>query len=256
MSSHMAHAKILIVEDERIVAQDLRSRLEKMDYSVVAVVSTGREAIASAVELRPDIVLMDITLKGGMDGVAAADSIRERMEVPIIYVTAHSDETTLQRAKITEPFGYILKPFEERELHTTIEMALYKSSTDRRMRENQRWLSTTLQSIDDAVITTDTAGRIHLLNPVAERVTGWSSAQAVGRLLDEVCVLAPMGEAARGSDPAVVVVSLTGSRTSMDRHAGPGAASMRGITAPSKSTSPSICRIASPPAASRATSRE
>ncbi len=217
MSSHMAHAKILIVEDERIVAQDLRSRLEKMDYSVVAVVSTGREAIASAVELRPDIVLMDITLKGGMDGVAAADSIRERMEVPIIYVTAHSDETTLQRAKITEPFGYILKPFEERELHTTIEMALYKSSTDRRMRENQRWLSTTLQSIDDAVITTDTAGRIHLLNPVAERVTGWSSAQAVGRLLDEVCVLAPMGEAARGSDPAVVVVSLTGSRTSMDR---------------------------------------
>ena len=132
-------------------------------------------------ELQPDLVLMDITLKGAMDGVEAAKAIGRSSDIPVIFMTAHSDDVTLQRAKMTGPFGYILKPLEERELHTTIEMALYKSVTDRRLRENERWLSTTLGSIEDAVITTDAAGIIRLVNPVAEMMTGWTKDEALGQ---------------------------------------------------------------------------
>jgi two-component system cell cycle sensor histidine kinase/response regulator CckA len=140
----MQKAKILIVEDERIVASDLRNRIERLGYAVVGMAGTGEEAIEMASATQPDLVLMDITLQGKIDGVEAADQIRRLHEIPVVYVTAHSDEHTLQRAKITEPFGYVLKPFEERELHTTMEMALYKSSTDRRLRDNERWLATRL----------------------------------------------------------------------------------------------------------------
>jgi PAS domain S-box-containing protein len=178
--------QILVVEDENIVALDIQNRLTKIGYAVPAVCSSGEEAITKACELRPDLILMDIRLKGEMDGVTAAEMIHTKLDVPIIYVTAYADETTLQRAKITTPYGYLLKPFEERELHSTIEMALYKHRTERKIVESERWLSTTLNSIGDAVVATDVHGRINFLNSVAETLTGWSASEAMGQDLPAI----------------------------------------------------------------------
>ncbi len=173
--------QILIVEDEKIVALDIQNRLKKLGYGVLDLVATGPAAIAAAAELRPDLVLMDIMLKGEMDGITAAAQIRAELDLPVIYLTALADEATLQRAKITEPYGYLLKPFEERELHSAIEMALYKYRLEKRLRDSERWLNATLNSIGEAVIATDDQGRIKFMNPVAEKLTGWSQAEALGR---------------------------------------------------------------------------
>ena len=122
----MANEKILIVEDEGIVILHIRKALESLGYIVADIVSSGEEAIIKATEIRPDLVLMDIVLKGAIDGIEAADKIRAILSIPVIYLTAHADEGTLQRAKVTEPFGYIVKPFRERDLQIAIEFALYK----------------------------------------------------------------------------------------------------------------------------------
>ena len=213
----MPRARILIVEDERIVANDLRGRLDRIGYDVVGMACTGADAIALASEHLPDIVLMDITLKGAMDGVEAAEAIGRTSDIPVIFMTAHSDDVTLQRAKLTGPFGYILKPLEERELHTTIEMALYKSTMDRRLRENEHWLSTTLGSIADAVISTDAAGIIRLLNPVAEMMTGWTKDAALGRHINDVCQLeAGTGRGAQEA-PFVLLMGRDGRRTPVEQ---------------------------------------
>ncbi len=183
----MAQTKILVVEDEKIVAADLQQRLRGFGYVVIGIASTGEGAIQAVRDLRPELILMDITLKGGMDGIEAAERIRKERDLPIVYVTAHADSKTLERAKVTSPFGYILKPFEERDLYTTIEMAVYKHATDRRLQENERLLSTTLRSIADGVVTTDQEGLVAFLNPVAERLTGWKQEDALGKELAEVC---------------------------------------------------------------------
>ncbi len=124
---------------------------------------------------------MDIWLKGPIDGIEAAEAIRHQHDVPVVYLTAHSDPATLARAKLTGPFGYILKPFEERELATQIEMALYRHQADRQLRQQREWLRVTLTSIGDAVIATDAEGRITFVNPVAESLTGWNAEQAAGQ---------------------------------------------------------------------------
>ncbi len=177
--------KIVIVEDESIVAKDIKKRLQNLGYTVSAVVSSGEEALEVA-EGNPDLYLMDIVLRGGIDGITAAERLRTQFGIPVIYVTAYADEKTLGRAKMTEPYGYILKPFEDRELHTAIEMALYKHEMEKKLRESQQWLSTTLKSIGDAVIATDTEGFITFMNPVAEALTGWNQKEAVGTFLSEV----------------------------------------------------------------------
>ena len=182
----MSAARILIVEDEGIVARDLRRSLERLGYQVVGLASTGEDAVTKAVEARPDLVLMDIRLGGSMDGVTAAQLIRKQQNLPVIYVTAFTDADTVNRAKVTEPFGYLLKPFEERELLAAIDMALYKHQMQKRLEDSERWLSATLRSIGDAVIATDPQGMIAFMNPVAERMTGWSQGDATGRPLDQV----------------------------------------------------------------------
>jgi PAS domain S-box-containing protein len=181
----VASARILVVEDEGIVAEEIRSRLKKLRYEA-AVASSGEEAIKKAEETRPDLVLMDIRLRGDIDGVEAAQEIRARFDIPVVYVTAYTDEATLQRAKTTEPYGYILKPFEDKELRTSIEVALYKHNIERRLRESERWLATTLRSIGDAVITTSAKGQVLFMNPVAEALTGWKDKEALGKQLTEV----------------------------------------------------------------------
>ena len=130
-------ANILIVENERVVALDIRCRLQSFGYAVADIVVSGEDAVARTSEIRPDLVLMDIKLKGDMDGVTAAEAIRLRFNIPVILITANSDPETLRRARITEPFGFILKPIDERDLHTTIEMAIYKHAADRKLRESE-----------------------------------------------------------------------------------------------------------------------
>ncbi len=186
----MANARLLVVEDESIVAKDIQNRLRNLGYDVPTVVAYGDKAVEKVAELHPDLVLMDIFLKGDMDGIQAAEQIRTRYDIPVIFLTAFADPKTLQRAKITEPFGYILKPFEERELLTAIEMALYKHGMEKKLKDSERWLSTTLKSIDDAIIATDTAGKIMLMNPVAEALTGWKEAESLGKDISGVfCIV-------------------------------------------------------------------
>ncbi len=127
----MANANVLVVEDENIVARDILAMLKGLGYGVAAVAASGEEAIEKATSRQPDVVLMDIVLKGRIDGVQAAQHIRDHLHIPVIYLTAYADEDTLQRAKVTEPFGYILKPFEERELHIAIELALYRHKMEK-----------------------------------------------------------------------------------------------------------------------------
>ena len=120
----MDNVQILIVEDEAIVSMDLRYKLEAMGYSVPAEINSGKEAVDAAARLQPDVVLMDIRLSGEMDGIEAAEEIRRRFDIPVVYLTSHSDEDTLARAKRTEPSGYILKPFFDAELRAVVEMAI------------------------------------------------------------------------------------------------------------------------------------
>jgi signal transduction histidine kinase len=131
---------VLIVEDEAIVAADLAKILRRLGYEISGLAARGEEAVALARDRHPDVVLMDIRLAGGMDGIEAAEQIRRLFDLPVVYLTAHSDRATLQRAKLTEPFGYILKPFEERELETHIEMALYKHQTEQKLRASEERL--------------------------------------------------------------------------------------------------------------------
>lgn len=140
----MAGEKILVVEDERIVARDIEKRLTKLGYNVVGSVASGEMAVEKATELRPDLILMDIQLKGHLDGIAAAEQIANTCEIPIIYLTAYADEDTLLRAKVTEPFGYIVKPFDERDLHVSIEIGLRRRLAEAAIRvalDKERQLS-------------------------------------------------------------------------------------------------------------------
>ncbi len=177
---------IFIVEDEKIVALDIAASLKSLGYNVIGMASSGSEAITKVREKVPDLILMDIRLKGEMDGISAAAKIRSEHDVPVIYLTAYADENTLSRAKHTEPYGYLLKPYEKRVLHSTIEMADYKRKMEGRIKDSERWLSTILNSIGDAVIATDTRGKIKFINPVAEQLTGWEQNSALGKELSSI----------------------------------------------------------------------
>lgn len=133
----MENVRILIVEDESLVAESIQMMLAKLGYDVSAMASSGEEAIQRAAETGPDLVLMDIALPGEIDGVEAAEEISARYDIPVVYLTAYADEETLQRAKITQPFGYVLKPFQRRELQSSIEMALYKHEMDKRLKNSE-----------------------------------------------------------------------------------------------------------------------
>ncbi|MCI0497904.1 MAG: response regulator [Thermoplasmata archaeon] len=136
-SGRPSRTRVMIVEDEKLVAEDVRRVLINMGYDVPSVVSSGEKAIEAVATAKPDIILMDIRLGKGIDGLETAERIGKVWDLPIIYLTAYADEDTLQRAKLTDPFGYVLKPFESRELHTTIQIALYKHGIESRLRESE-----------------------------------------------------------------------------------------------------------------------
>lgn len=182
----MTPTTILVVEDEQIIAMGIERQLKRMGYAVAGLAATGEEGVQMATTLRPNLVLMDIRLGAGLDGVEAAGVIRRRLNVPVVYLTAHSDDATLQRAKLTEPFGYILKPYEDNDLRIAIEMGLYKHQMEQRLRENEQWLAATLGSIGDGVIATDEHGQVRFMNSLAEQHTGWTQKDALGKDVREV----------------------------------------------------------------------
>ena len=185
----MRDQRILVVEDEVLIAEEIRERLTTEGFTVVAVADTGAAAIALAVEERPDLVLMDIRLKGPMDGVEAAEAIYERCGVPVVYLTAHSDQATLQRAKTRAAFGYVLKPFQIDNLLVAIDLGIHRAAVETRLHEHELTYATILGSIADAVIATDVAGRIRFMDGMAEQLTGWPAREAEGRALPTVVKL-------------------------------------------------------------------
>ncbi len=185
----MEKSKILLVEDEGLVARDLESMIRNLGYRVVGICSTGEEAIRLINIRRPDLVIMDIVLQGKMDGIKAANEIQRLFHLPIIFLTAHTDVATFQRAKVTNPLAFLHKPVEQKELLTVIEMALYKHRMEMKLQEKEEWLSTIIQGIADGVIATDAHGVITFMNPVAQVLTGWKSAEGSSRRIEDVIQL-------------------------------------------------------------------
>ncbi|MFO0673662.1 MAG: response regulator [Polyangiaceae bacterium] len=179
----------MVVEDEALIADDIQRTLTRLGYEVPITAATGREAIHAVSERRPSVVLMDIKLRGAMDGIEAAREIRKQFDVPIVYLTSHSDEGTLERAKGSDPYGYIVKPFSERELRTSIEIALHAHETIRSTVARERWFAHALHAVEDAVVVVDARGRVAFMNVAAEALSGSSYAEAAGHALSEVLVV-------------------------------------------------------------------
>jgi PAS domain S-box-containing protein len=192
--------RILVVEDEAIVAFDFKQRLQRLGYTIVGVAHDGEEAVWKTQSTKPDLILMDINLGDGISGIETAMLIRKNQDLPIIYVTANSDEDTVKRAVRSGPFGYILKPFEDRELETAIRMGLAKHVMDQRLKESESWFQATLTSIADGLIATDAEGRIKFFNPSAAKITGWSQADAMGQRLVDVFPLTNDGTHSEETD--------------------------------------------------------
>jgi PAS domain S-box-containing protein len=175
--------QILIVEDEGLIAEDIRARLERLGYAVPDIAGSGREALRVARENALDLALMDIHLQGDMDGIATARAMWEELRLPVIYLTAHADAETVSRATETGPLAYILKPVSDQNLRSTVQIALYRREMEDRVRASEAWLEATLRNVGDGILATGPAGEVLFLNAAAEQLTGWSGAEAKGRTL-------------------------------------------------------------------------
>jgi PAS domain S-box-containing protein len=181
-------ARVLIVEDEAIISLDIKRLLATSGYVVAGVAATADQAMRAAGTLAPDLVLMDIHIKGATDGIETAVQIRKTFRLPVVFVTAHADKQTLERARESEPFGYIVKPISALSLTSTIEMALHKHRVEEQLEEHRAWLATVLQSIPAAVLVTDLAGEVQFLNQAAEDLTGLRRSEVVGKPVDAALV--------------------------------------------------------------------
>lgn len=196
--SPMTPASILIVEDEAIVALDLRTQLEDLGYDVIGIADQADDALKIAAAQRPDLVLMDVRLKGPTDGITTAGILLRMYQVPVIYLTAHSDDETVQRAAGTAAYGYLTKPFQIRELRAAIEVALTKATMERQLQDSERWFASTLQCVNDGVLLTRLDGGVRFMNPSAELLTGWTNDLAHGRPIGEVVRFRRSGPDAAG----------------------------------------------------------
>lgn len=181
-----ARSRILIVEDEGIIAGHIASRLQKSGYEVAGIAESSEEALTQISELRPELVLMDICIKGARDGIETVAELRERSDVPVIYLTAHMDEGTINRAKLTRASALLSKPVHHAALATSIEMAIYKHRADERAQQQGAWISTILSTMANAMVVTDCAGKVQFLNGLAEDLTGWTIEEARDLDLAEV----------------------------------------------------------------------
>ena len=171
----MSKTRIMVVEDEGVVAMQIAETLKGLGYDVPLIAMTGEEAVTKLLETEPDLVLMDIHLRGGVSGIDAAHRIRQRLDVPIVYLTAFSDSETLDQAQLTEPYGYVLKPFEEKSLHAILQMSLMKHRRTRNVRENGWWMSAVAASMMEAILICDPKGYVKFANPSAETLLGRKS---------------------------------------------------------------------------------
>jgi CheY-like chemotaxis protein len=186
-------AKILVVEDERITADDIKKSLEKAGYKVPAIVSTGEDAVKFSEKYKPDLVLMDIVLEGKIDGIEAAETIRTKFDIPVIYLTAYSDKSTVERAKTThpsafilkEPFGFLHKPFEENELYTAIDILLNRNEEEI-LKNYDKVIFSLLKSISDGVIAIDSKERIKYMNSAAEKLISCNKESSIGKNIYEI----------------------------------------------------------------------
>lgn len=179
--------RILLVEDENIVAMDIKQRLEKMGYVISGLASSGEQAIQKAEKENPDLVLMDIKLKGEIDGIQAAEIIRQRLHLPVIFLTAFADEATLERARITEAYGYILKPFEERELATTIGIAIYKHQMESKLRDSEKHYRLIAENTDDVIWTYDILlKRMTFVSPSVVKQCGYSVVEVMSLRIEDL----------------------------------------------------------------------
>lgn len=228
--------RIMIVEDEGIIAMDLRHQLESFGYEVIDTAFSGEQAITLAQRHKPDLVMMDIVLKGTMDGISAAQAITGSQHIPIIFLTAYSDPATLKRAKTTGAYGYLVKPFRPDELHASIEVALHKHQLEKKIKEREQWFAKTLKGISDAVIATDAEGKIRFMNPGAEQSLAIRFEQAqgisIGKLMtllseqDRTKIDNPISAAlvrleAQRSDDAALLVTPSGAEFPIDYSAAP-----------------------------------
>jgi PAS domain S-box-containing protein len=179
-------ARILVVEDEPELAAEVEQTLVELGYDVVGRAARGDEAIARAEQRRPDLVLMDIRLRGDRDGIETAAEIRDRFRLPVVFMSAHTDEATLGRARRSSPYGYVVKPFTLGELWTAVEIALERHALETKLREGERWFQTTLRSIGDAILCTDVDGKVTFLNQRAEKLLGFRFDEAEGRAANDV----------------------------------------------------------------------
>ena len=193
----MAAKRILIVEDEPDICQLIRQYLEKSGYEVAATAASGEEALMQAERLQPDLALMDISLGGKLDGVETADRVFSRFGIPVVFVTGLADDATIERSQAARAFGYVLKPFRQEDLKSSIDLALTKHADESRLRRIEQSFGAAIKSIGDGVIAADQRGAVTFLNPVAESLTGWRFSEAQGHPLDEVF---PVPSSAR--DPA------------------------------------------------------
>jgi diguanylate cyclase (GGDEF)-like protein/PAS domain S-box-containing protein len=182
-------ANILIVEDEPIADWSIREALEAAGHTVVNEVVSGAQAIQSAYQNKPDVVLMDIRLADDVDGVEAARTIFANCQIPVVFLTAYADDATIQQALDTAPFGYVVKPFRRRELQASVKIALQRHQREQSLTAANHQLTTTLDSLGDAVITVDLEGRVTFLNPVAEALTQWPQPEALGLDIEQVLPL-------------------------------------------------------------------
>jgi PAS domain S-box-containing protein len=214
--------RILVVENEGQIADDLRRRIERMGYPPPSLARSGEEALQAARSTPFDLALVDIRLKGEMDGVATAAALRFESRAPVVYLTAHADQETIERAKLTEPLGCIPQPISDDDLRCVIETAIYKAAMERRLRTAAAWLATTMRSVGEGIVATDSDGEVVFVNPCAERLTGWLGGRAHGRQLMDVLRLYeestdrpagnPVFDLGEGESRSFSLISQTGAR--------------------------------------------
>ena len=182
----MSSKRILIVEDEAVVALDLRMQLEDMGYAITGIAASGEAALTAVEQNGPDLVLMDVRLQGKLDGIEAAAELRRTSDTPVIFLTAHNDTLTVERAAQTAPYGFVTKPFQPRELRAGIEVALAKHRLERQLQESDRWFSHTMRCVHDAIVLVEPDRSLRFMNPAAEALTGWRLEDATGRPVDDL----------------------------------------------------------------------
>ncbi|MDO9578342.1 MAG: HD domain-containing protein [Candidatus Cloacimonadales bacterium] len=176
--------KILIVEDESIIAEDIKRSLLNYCYIITDIISNGSQAISSIAKNQPDLILMDIKIEGRLDGIATAEEINKHFDIPIVYLTANADEATLNRAKATNPYGYLVKPFEEIDLNATIQIAFSKHESDKALRESENRFKKMIEENTDGIIVVDDKGSICFVNNAATRLFGKDRINLIGTRLD------------------------------------------------------------------------